>query len=152
MKRHLFIISAIVGILSVVSSCKKEDDLDKIFYGRTWYMASGKIQGQPIVGDNLKKFYSSENAYYVSFGTETVTGSLEAGRTFSGTWTVDGKARTLHFEIHTTLSTNDVMDRSLYGILQKTVRYSGDENILTLYADDYNYIGFSAKRSESSEY
>lgn len=153
MKRYtLYILYTQIALLLCLASCEKEDDIDKIFTGKTWYMANGMIQGKPISGDYLKRFYESEHLFYISFSTSKVSGTLGANAMFDGKWQADGKRQTITLEIPYTISTQDIFERNVYGVLKKTVRYSGDENIMTLYEDDYNYIGFSAKRSDKSEY
>ena len=126
----------------VMAGCKKSDDIDKIFIGKTWYMTSGMIQGQPIRGDELKKFFVSSNTYMLSFATSTMSGSLSSGTTLGATWTADGKSNDMSIRL----------TDNLLNILKGVKWYRGDENIITLYADDQNYIGLSEKRSAQSEY
>ncbi len=136
----------------MLSGCRKSDDIDEIFTSKTWYMTSGMIQGQPIRGNELKKFFVSDKTYVLNFGAGTVSGSLSASTTLNGTWSADGKTNDLRLQLNGNPTADTPFDQNLLNILKGVVRYSGDVNIVTLYADGDNYIGFSAKRSAESEY
>ena len=154
MKRYtLYIIYVQIALMFCFASCKNEDDLDKIFQGRTWYMTGGVIQGKPISGELLKTFYKGDNLYCVSFGENTLTGTLSAGTTFSGEWQADGKKQTMSLTIPHGISSASTFDEDLYNnVLKRVTRYKGDENIMSLYADDYNYINFDSRRTAESPY
>ena len=151
MKYTLYIIYTALAVM-VMAGCKKSDDIDKIFIGKTWYMTSGMIQGQPIRGDELKKFFVSSNTYVLSFATSTMSGSLSSGTTLGATWTADGKSNDMSIRLTDTPTVDNPFDSNLLNILKGVKWYKGDENIITLYADDQNYIGLSEKRSAQSEY
>ena len=55
--------------LMLMGACKKSDDIGKLFEGKTWYFANGRIQGRPISGNDLKKFYQNNDTYRIVFGT-----------------------------------------------------------------------------------
>lgn len=152
MKYTLFIIYILIAVMVGMSSCKKTDDIDQIFTSKTWYMTSGMIQGQPITGENLKKFFVSDKTYVLNFGSGALSGALSAGLPLNGTWTTDGKSNDMRLQFTGGPTAENPFDSNLLNILKGVVRYSGDENIVTLYADGENFIGFSSKRSAQSEY
>ncbi|MBP5377479.1 MAG: DUF4847 family protein [Bacteroidaceae bacterium] len=138
--------------LMLMGACKKSDDIGKLFEGKTWYFANGRIQGRPISGNDLKKFYQNNDTYRIVFGTENLSGTLATGNTFIGTWKADGKKQTIEFRLSEPAGTLSEMDRAIFNTLRKTVRYEGDENQMTLKADDQNYISCSSTRTKESAY
>ena len=152
MKYTLYILYTLMAVMMGMSSCKKSDDIDQIFTSKTWYMTSGMIQGQPITGENLKKFFVSQNTYVLNFGAKALSGALSSGLPLNGTWTADGKSNDMKLQFSGSPTAENPFDSNLLNILRGVVRHSGDENIVTLYADGNNFIGFSSKRSAQSEY
>ncbi len=152
MKRYtLFIICSLTAAILLLSSCKKSDDIDRIFEGRTWYMMNGVIQGTKVPNNTNKEFYTSSTAtYFVFFGSGTVNGVLSSGISFSGTWTADGKDQTLQLNINGDMTNATAFDREIYNLLRNTKRYTGDENTITIYSDDVNFISFSPQRSSKN--
>ena len=151
MKHYTSIVLTICA-LTLMGACKKGDDIDKIFEGKTWYFANGKVQGRPISGDDLKKFYQSNDTYRIVFGTDNLQGTLSSGNNFIGTWKADGKKQTMEFRLSEPAGLTSELDRALYNTLRKTVRYEGDENNMTLKADELNYISCSSTRTKESAY
>lgn len=152
MKYTLYILYTLMAVMAGMTSCKKTDDIDQIFTSKTWYMTSGMIQGQPITGENLKKFFTSDKTYVLNFGSGALSGALSAGLSLNGAWAADGKTNDMKLQFTGSPTAENPFDSNLLNILRNVVRYSGDENIVTLYADGDNYIGFSSKRSAQSEY
>ena len=150
--KKLTLITLALATLMLMGACKKSDDIGKLFEGKTWYFANGKVQGQPISGDNLKRFYKDNDTYRINFGTETLQGTLSAGKTFTGKWEADGKKQTIEFRLSEPAGTLDELDRAIFNTLRKTVRYKGDENEMELKADDQNYISCSSTRTKESKY
>lgn len=150
--KHYPLIALTLCSLVLISACKKEDDIDKIFEGKTWYFANGVVQGRPISGDNLKQFYKNNDTYRIVFGKDNLQGTLSTGNTFIGTWKADGKKQTMEFRLSEPADLTSELDRALYNTLRKTVRYEGDENQMTLKADDQNHISCSSTRTKESAY
>ena len=152
MKYTLYILYTLMAVMVGMTSCKKTDDIDQIFTSKTWYMTSGMIQGQPITGENLKKFFTSDKTYVLNFGSGALSGALSAGLSLNGTWAADGKTNDMKLQFTGSPTAENPFDSNLLNILRNVVKYSGDENIVRLSADDNNYIEFSSKRSAQSEY
>lgn len=141
-----------LSALMLMGACKKSDDIDKIFEGRTWYIVRGTIQGRPISGDNLKQFYQNDNAYQIRFGKESLQGTLSSGVSFSGTWKADGKKQTMELILLNLSGSASELDNAIFNTLRKTISYKGDENQIELRADDQNFIGFNSTRTKESNY
>ena len=134
--------------LMLMGACKKSDDIDKIFEGRTWYFANAIIQGQKVVSE----FYQKDNTYILYFGKESLQGTLSTGASFTGTWKADGKEQTMEFvQLEPTAPLNE-LDNNIFNVLKKIVRYKGDENQIMLIADDQNLINCTSTRTKESNY
>ena len=55
-KRKLIIAPLLLSLLTLFS-CNKEDDIETIFVGRTWYMNGATINGLKLNSD-IKNFYT----------------------------------------------------------------------------------------------
>jgi hypothetical protein len=148
--RTLHTLFIYIALALSLAGCKNEDDIEAIFEGKTWYITSGYVQGQPLRGDNLKTLCQSPQTYNISFSKENFTATLGPGITCSGRWQADGKSNTFSFNVAQETQPQSQLDRLLWSALKKTVRYSGDTNLIELYADEANRITLSIRRSPES--
>ena len=142
-----FIRQIVLSILvcSVVAACSSDDDIDEIFIGKTWYMSGGKLNGVNFSQDDLSSLYVNKDSYWIAFTNSTFNGRLSAGTSFSGTWTADGKHRTLKLNITSAENCDAiVLDRNIFQILKNVNRYKGDANIIEIFSDDDSYINLGA--------
>jgi hypothetical protein len=121
-------------------SCSTEDDVDTIFESGTWRVVNyftkadwNKGKGQAIytiTDSNLKTL----NTFTVVFNKNgTLTGTVQNGD-ISGTWTANGKDRTVHITIQKVPSTS--LNRTFVEYLENAVYYRGDSNYLMLGPED----------------
>lgn len=136
----LFLIICLIPTL-IATSCENEDDISLIFEGKTWKITGGMINGNELNGEELRSLYTASNTFFLVFNTYGFSGVLAEGSEISGTWKANGKNRQLTINIteakgaeSTTLSYN------IYKVLSQATSYSGDQNILCLRQDKYNYI------------
>ena len=132
----------LIALMPVIisTSCSKEDDIEEIFMGKTFYISGATINGKAL-NDEVKELYANLDSYYITFNETTFSGKLDPLCTFSGYWSADGKKKTLimHIDKYENMS-GSVLTDHLYGILQHITAYSGDANILCIKADDQNFI------------
>ncbi|MCH5175559.1 MAG: DUF4847 family protein [Prevotellaceae bacterium] len=142
-------VSLVLSILLSFTSCTMEDDIEEIFVGKIWYMDGATINGMRL-NSEIKNFYTEvgENAYYISFSTDTFQGVLSSGVTFAGKWSADGKKQTVQFEITTTPNTTSTFDKQIYNIISAPSSYSSGADFLHLSKDDNNMLYLSASRSK----
>ncbi len=145
--RKAFNILSLLLLVLTFSSCSLEDDLDEIFYGKTWYMNGATINGMKLNSD-VKNFYTDTgtNAYYVSFSSGTFQGALSAGVTFSGTWTADGKKHTIALTVNQKPNADTAFDKQIYNILSAVTSYESGAEFLLLKEDGDNQIFFGSSR------
>ncbi|MCR5312303.1 MAG: DUF4847 family protein [Bacteroidaceae bacterium] len=146
MKIFINRLAHLIAILLLCISCSTEDDLDDLFVGKTWYMTGATINGN-VMNSDIKNLYSSgESAYYIFFSTNTFQAVLSNNKSFSGTWTADGKEKTIQLTISKGASNMGSYDTNLYSIIKKITSYKGDANAMILMQDENNYIRFSTSR------
>ena len=148
MKRILFIFSFFVSLF-LLTACSKEDDLDEIFTGKTWYMNGATINGMKLNSD-IKKFYTDAGAgaYYITFSSSTFQGVLSEGVNISGTWTANGEHQTITLTFVQKPSTDVIFDKQIYNILASTTSYRSGKDFLQLKQDDDNLILFGDSREK----
>ncbi|MBQ6964495.1 MAG: DUF4847 family protein [Bacteroidaceae bacterium] len=146
MKQALYIFT-IAAILLTFTSCTREDDLNEIFIGKTWYMNGGIINGMKL-NSEVKNFYTdgSQSAYYITFSQGTYHGALSSGFTFSGTWSADGKKHTINLYPSNNTSPEVTFDKQIYNILTSTTSYESGAEFLRLKKDGDNQIFFGSTR------
>ena len=132
-----------------LSSCSREDDLDEIFVGRTWYMNGAKVNGLKL-NSEIKQFYTDagESAYYISFMSGTFQGALSAGVTFAGTWSADGKKQTIQLNVTTKPATTSTFDKQIFNIISSASSYNSGADFLQMDKDDNNYVMFGSSRNK----
>lgn len=142
-KLHLIIFIA-VSLLAV--SCAPVDDINEIFVGKTWYMTGGRLNSQDL-NKEVKTFYEAgTETYKLHFQDNIFTGTLAAGKTFSGRWNVDAKSRNLSMTITKEAETSSTFDHNIYTVLKGIRYYEGDSNYLIIYSDKDNYIRLHYER------
>lgn len=147
MTRHIFNIFSLLILTLTFASCSLEDDLDEIFYGKTWYMNGAVINGMKLNAD-IKNFYTDAgtNAYYITFSPGTFQGVLSSGATFSGTWTADGKKHHISLKVTNKPETDKSFDKQLFNILSSITSYENGAEFLQLKEDKDNIIFFGNTR------
>lgn len=128
----------------IATSCSNSDDLDAIFYGKTWYIHGVTINGKKVVS-GIKEIYEHPGTYQINFTSSTFNGTLASGSTVSGNWKADGKEHTFHMDfIQDTGVNNTELSANIYQILKNATSYSGDVNILKISMDKNNFIELSS--------
>ena len=89
-------ILALMVTLLALTACNKEDDIDEIFVGRTWFMTGIAYNGANNSSET-RNFYTDtdRNCYFITFSSNTFQGKLSSGVTISGTWQANGKHQTI---------------------------------------------------------
>ena len=132
----------------LMCGCSESDDLNEIFVGNTFHI-TGLTYNRQSVSKDVKEFYESgDEAYYITFNTNTFQGSLKKGTHIEGTWSADGKNHrlTLHFGTNTSLPVrSDIQDKA-YQVLSRATSYSGDSQVLRIEQDKDSYITMTTKK------
>lgn len=130
--------------LLICTACEKEDDIDEIFIGKTWYMNGGIISGKKLNSD-IQNFYTDvrTNAYYITFSSQTFKGMLTNGDSFSGTWSANGKNQTIKLKLTETPTASTPFDKQIYYIIAGATSYKSGADFLQLRKDGDNvlYLG-----------
>lgn len=150
MKRIHFTLIALATLFTLVS-CSREDDIDEIFPGHTWYMTGGRFNGLELNAD-VKNFYTeaNEGAYYITFSSNTFKGELSDGVNFAGSWSANGKHQTIRLNITQVPNSEEtsVFDKRMLQILSGTGSYESGTDFLRLIKDKGNLIIFGNTRSK----
>ena len=132
----------LIALMPVIisTSCSKEDDIEEIFLGKTFYISGATINGKPL-NDEVKELFANLDSYYITFNESSFLGKLDPSCTISGRWHAEGKHRsmTLSFETVDNPSAS-MLTQKLLTILQNAKSYTGDANILMIHADEQNFI------------
>lgn len=152
MRKKLSILTTLLLSL-LLTGCTLEDNVDEMFFSKTWYIVGGGINGEAM-NSVVSEFYHDKNgkpygssAYCIHFDTgNTITGILAPGTTFSGTWNVDPVKRQLHMNMKSSSTAQAAIDRSLFIILKDITFYEGDNQYLIIYKDKENYIRLNHER------
>jgi hypothetical protein len=136
-----------VTTLLALTACNKEDDIDEIFVGRTWYMNGIVINGITS-SEETKNFYkeAGANTYFITFSSNTFQGKLSSGVTFSGTWKADGKHQTITLQLQQKPDTDLLFDKQLINILSNVTTYISGADFMHLNDDNQNTIRFGTIR------
>jgi hypothetical protein len=148
MKRNMLKFTKLLLFLGLVllacTACENEDDIDQIFTGKTWYMNGGIISGKKLNSD-VQNFYTNArtDAYYITFSSQTFTGMLTNGDSFSGTWSANGKKQTIKLNITQTPTASTPFDKQIYYIIAGATSYRSGATFLHLRKDEDNvlYLG-----------
>lgn len=145
--RRLQLILYMVTTLLALTACNKEDDIDEIFVGRTWYMNGIVINGTTS-SEETKNFYKEigTNSYFITFSVNTFQGKLSSGAAFSGTWKADGKHQTITLNLQQKPNTNSLFDKQLINILSNVTTYISGADFMNLNDNNQNSIRFGTIR------
>ncbi len=140
-------ILALMVTLLALTACNKEDDIDEIFVGRTWFMTGIVINGTTS-SEETKNFYkdTDANCYYITFSSDTFQGKLSSGVAFSGMWQADGKHQTITLRLKEKPSPDVLFDKQLINILANAHSYSSGADFLHLNDNNQNTIRFGIIR------
>lgn len=145
-------LTKIICLLAAVlafSACEREDDIDIIFIGKTWYMNGGTFNGKGMNAD-VKNFYADGQnaAYCITFNSaNTFHGMLKAGIPFSGKWSVDGKKHKISMTFDAKPQTSDIFDLQIYNVLRNAESYESGGNYLFIKQDKDNVVLFGTTRN-----
>ena len=136
--------------LLTLTACSREDDIDEIFVGKTWYMLDASINRK---GVDVKNFYTpaGESAYYIAFSTGTFYGTLSKDDHFAGTWTANGKHQTITLTFTQKPTASELFDKQLYNILNAATSYSSGAEFLHIKDDNDGLIYLSPTRGQSRQ-
>ncbi len=140
----LFLLLILIPVL-IITSCENEDDIEAIFYGKSWKITGATINGTELNGDKLRQLYVSDDAYTIYFADGTFSATFASGSNTKGTWKANGKKQT--FGVNVTSQTGiDATELSsqLFTIFRSATKYKGDVNILRISSDPQNYIRLTA--------
>ena len=145
--RKLQLILYMVTTLLALTACNKEDDIDEIFVGRTWYMNGIVINGVTS-SEDTKNFYKETgiNSYFITFSSNTFQGKLSSGVSFSGTWQADGKHQTITLNLQQKPNTDSLFDKQLINILSNVTTYISGAEFMNLNDNNNNTIRFGTIR------
>lgn len=168
--RRIGYLLLIISILPILSSCNNEDDVIKIFTGKTWKMTFIAAEGsqkqfnfwgdQGMTSDNAA-FTKSMDAlakdgnFVLNFEGGDLNGT--AGGSFggratttsvSGTWNANGESNKLNINVEGNPNDKDVLGKAFITGLLNATRYEGDEKNLYIYYKDGSSIKFMAFRAQ----
>lgn len=136
-------------LMPLFLSCDKEDDIDDIFIGKTWYVTGATINGTSITGDDIKSLYVSPSSYMIYFSSDnTFNGILAAGSHISGSWNADGKKQKMSMSFAKSENVNvTTLSSNIYNVLKDATSYSGDVNNIQIKEDHKNFVRFTSNRN-----
>ena len=145
--KHTHIIIYILLTTILCSACSREDDVDEIFPGKTWYM-SGIVVNGITSSQETAQFYQEDNTYYISFSSGTFKGVLSSGVNISGTYTADGKHQSISFTLDAPSSSLSQFDLQIYNRLKGMTAYSSGADWLHLGDANGNRLIFARSRNQ----
>ena len=164
--RKISYLLLVISILPILSSCNNEDDVVKIFTGKTWKMTFIAKEGskeqynfwgeQGMTSENAAYKNSmdalaKEGNFILNFEGGDLNGT--AGGSFggrasttsvSGTWNANGESKRLDITVEGKPVDKDVYGKAFITGLQNAIRYGGDENNLYIYYKDGQTTKFLA--------
>lgn len=139
MKKTLNILFLAIVVFTICS-CTREDDIDEIFIGKTWYMTGATINGLKL-NSEVKNFYTDgRDGYYIIFSSGTFQGVLSAGTSFAGTWSANGKKHSISLNVTQKPSVDKPFDKQIYNIISSTTFYTSGADFLQLEQDGQNKV------------
>lgn len=149
LKNILYIICA----LPLLWGCNDEDDVNEIFVSGTWYVVNyftkadwdkrnGEPVYKPITGEGQDALKVIQ-LFTLTFSDDgTYKGTMQNAN-FNGTWSADGKDRSLHLTVKGSPNTSSRFNKELIETLKEAAYYQGDSNVLMLGpSDKRSYIQF----------
>ena len=143
-------------ILPFLGGCNNEDDIDTIFASGTWYVVNyftkadwDKKNGEPLYKSNTQEGYAALeiiSKFSLTFEEDgTFEGNMQ-NETFEGTWSADGKKRSIQLNIKGNPNTTYRFNKEFIESLKTAVHYQGDSNVLLLGPENKkSYIQFRHK-------
>lgn len=149
-------ILSILCILPFLWGCNNEDDINEIFVSGTWNVVNyftkadwNRRNGEPVYKQDTSEGIESLRVvsnFSLTFNDDgTYEGNMQ-NAVFSGTWSADGKNRTIHFTIKGNPSTSSRFNKEFIETLKEATYYQGDSKVLLLGpSDKRSYIQFKHK-------
>lgn len=149
LKNILYILCA----LPFLWGCNDEDDVNEIFVSGTWYVVNyftkadwdkrnGEPVYKPITGEGQDALKVIQ-LFTLTFSDDgTYKGTMQNAN-FDGTWSADGKDRSLRLTVKGSPNTSSRFNKELIETLKEVAYYQGDSNVLMLGpSDKRSYIQF----------
>ena len=144
LKNLLYILLA----LPFLWSCNDEDDIDEIFVSGTWQVVNfytkvdwDKRNGELVYND--KDALQALTKLSLTFNNDGSFSATMVDGTFDGTWSAEGKDRTVYFKIKGSPSTSNRFNKHFIESLKEATYYQGDSNVLMIGpSDKRSYIQF----------
>lgn len=147
MKRFIQIAFIMAITIVLAASCNKEDDIDELFIGNTWYVRSAVLNGTSLSQKEMNSLYDSDDSYWIYFDQMTFSGKMDAPSNFSGTWAVDAKNGKISFHVTSENNMNaNNTSRTIYTIIKNASYYKGDSNVMRIYMDKDSYVSFARSK------
>ncbi|MBQ8336238.1 MAG: DUF4847 family protein [Bacteroidaceae bacterium] len=138
MKRMIKKINWLILTLALpllLTSCEREDDINAIFRGTTWYLTYIK---------NGEKQSETKKRYSINFVNDNFEAVMSGGARITGKWRADGASHSFGCSnIHVTGSVaGDSIAEKMYSILTNAKRYSGTTTWLQIIQDNNTFMQF----------
>ena len=145
MKKIIFFSSLLITL--ILCSCKREDDINVIFDGKTWYINGVTVNNKDANQEDMTKLYQSGKDYYrIAFSSNTFIATMSEGIVFTGKWSANGKTQEVSMSIDDKPSAATTLDNTIISLIEKTKSYEGDSHVLLLKKDKNNFIRMCEKR------
>lgn len=142
LKNILYILCA----LPFLWSCNDEDDVNEIFASGPWYVVNyfTKVDWNKRNGEPYYKADTGEGQdalkviqlFTLTFSNDgTYQGTMQNAK-FEGTWSADGKDRSIRLTIKGSPNTSSRFNKQLIETLNEATFYQGDSNVLMLGPSD----------------
>ena len=131
-----------LALLFTTAACDKNDDINAIFRGQTWYVTYVK-------DGNITLYPQKDKFYAIEFKNDKFTAYMPNGSTISGHWYADGGGS------HTFYCRNVEWDSKIWGdsisekmldIFNNAQSYEGDTNWLQIIQNKNTYMQFYNKK------
>ena len=135
MKRLLQTALIMAFAVILTAGCGKEDDIDEIFIGNTWYVRSAMLNGTSLSQKEMNSLYDSDDSYWIYFDQTTFSGKKKK------------KNGDISFHITSEVNMNaNTTSRTIYTIIKNASYYKGDSNVLRIYMDKDSYVSFARSK------
>lgn len=136
----------ILCLLPFLWGCNDEDDINEIFVSGTWNVVNyftkadwNKRNGEPVYKQNTSEGIEALrviSSFTLTFNEDgTYKGSMQ-NATFEGTWSAEGKDRTIHLTVKGNPNTSSRFNKEFIETLKEVVYYKGDSKYLMLGPSD----------------
>lgn len=158
----------IISMFTTFSGCNNEDDVIKIFTGKTWKLSfiatEGSIKqfdfwnGNESAYNNSMQALKNENNFILNFDGSNLSGITGGGfngrgiiTSINGSWRANGETNELSIAIEGSPTENDVLGQAFITGLKNAFHYRGDENNLYIYYKEgqtTKFLAFSPYKSK----